>query len=137
MGHPDGDQPGHHVHAHQSRRPGDEARRPRTHRQHQFGRRHRRIAGLDSSLHRGQTAEELGQFGITVNSVAPGFVISGPRLQAYWDAEPHEAQRAHLATTFMRRVGRADDVSNAVLFLASEYASFITGQVISVNGGLR
>ncbi len=84
-----------------------------------------------------QTAEELGQFGITVNSVAPGFVISGPRLQTYWDAESPDAQRAHLATTFMRRVGRPEDVSNAVLFLASEYASFITGQVISVNGGIR
>jgi 3-oxoacyl-[acyl-carrier protein] reductase len=82
-----------------------------------------------------QMAAEFGEFGITVNSVAPGFVISSPFTQADWDRYSPEAQRAHLQGTFMRRVGAPDDIASAVLFLASDYASWITGQVISVDGG--
>jgi 3-oxoacyl-[acyl-carrier protein] reductase len=83
-----------------------------------------------------QMAAELGEFGITVNSVAPGFVISTPRTQKHWDVIPPEGQRAHLQKTFMRRLGKPDDVSNAVLFLASERSSWISGQILSVDGGL-
>ena len=83
-----------------------------------------------------QMAAELGEFGITVNSVAPGFVLSSPYTKKHWDAIPPEGQRAHLQKTFMRRVGKLEDISNAVLFLASERSSWISGQIISVDGGL-
>lgn len=84
-----------------------------------------------------QLAEELGPFGITVNAIAPGRVISKPWVQEAWDRRTPEEQKEHLERTYMRRLGRPDDVSNALLFLASDYASWITGQVLSVNGGIR
>ena len=83
-----------------------------------------------------QMAAELGEFGITVNSVAPGFVTSTPHTQKLWDDMPEQGKRAHLQRTFMRRVGKVDDVANAVLFLASDQTSWITGQVLSVDGGV-
>jgi 3-oxoacyl-[acyl-carrier protein] reductase len=82
-----------------------------------------------------QMAAEFGEYGITVNSVAPGFVLSSPFTHADWDHYSPEAQKAHIQNTFMRRVGTPDDIANVVLFLASDYAAWITGQVISVDGG--
>lgn len=82
-----------------------------------------------------QMAAELGQFGITVNSIAPGFVISNAFTIADWARYSAEAQQAHVQGTFMRRVGEPDDVASTALFLASDYASWITGQIISVDGG--
>ena len=82
-----------------------------------------------------QMAAEFGEYGITVNSVAPGFVLSSPFTQADWDRHSPQAQQAHIQNTFMRRIGTPDDIANAVLFLASDHASWITGQVISVDGG--
>jgi 3-oxoacyl-[acyl-carrier protein] reductase len=82
-----------------------------------------------------QMAAELGAFGITVNSVAPGFVLSSPFTQADWDRYSPDAQKAHIENTFMRRIGTPDDIAGAVLFLVSDHASWITGQVISVDGG--
>ena len=82
-----------------------------------------------------QMAAEFGEYGITVNSVAPGFVLSSPFTQADWDRYSPEAQKAHVQNTFMRRIGTPDDIADAVLFLASDHASWITGQVISVDGG--
>jgi 3-oxoacyl-[acyl-carrier protein] reductase len=84
-----------------------------------------------------QLADELGQYGITVNAVAPGRVISNAYAKQLWENRPEPEKQQFLERTFTRRVGRPDDVSNAVLFLASEYASWITGQVLSVNGGVR
>ncbi len=84
-----------------------------------------------------QLADELGQYGITVNAVAPGRVISNEHAKQLWAARPEAEKRQFLERTFTRRVGRPDDISNAVLFLASDYASWITGQVLSVNGGVR
>lgn len=82
-----------------------------------------------------QMAAEFGEYGITVNSVAPGFVLSSPFTQADWDRYSPQAQQAHIQSTFMRRIGTPDDIANAVLFLASDFAVWITGQVISVDGG--
>ena len=84
-----------------------------------------------------QLADELGQYGITVNAVAPGRVISTEFSRQAWDRRSKAEQRELLERTFTRRVGLPDDGSNAVLFLASDYASWITGQVLSVNGGVR
>lgn len=82
-----------------------------------------------------QMAMELGPYGITVNSVAPGFVLSNAFTKADWERYSPEAQKAHVEGTFMRRIGRPDDIASATLFLASDQASWLTGQVISVDGG--
>jgi 3-oxoacyl-[acyl-carrier protein] reductase len=82
-----------------------------------------------------QLAHELGPFGITVNSVAPGFVRSNPTTEKQWEAYGPEGQRRLVESIFLRRTGTVADISNIVLFLASGYAGWITGQAISVNGG--
>jgi 3-oxoacyl-[acyl-carrier protein] reductase len=84
-----------------------------------------------------QMAAELGAFGITVNAVAPGLVLSSPNTRNVWAKMSDDARRAHLDMTFMRRVGEIDDVANAVLFFASARTSWISGQVLSVDGGTR
>jgi len=82
-----------------------------------------------------QLSWELGPFGITVNSVAPGLVLSNPTSIRQWQSYPEEKQRAILEGTHTRRLGRPEDVVAAVLFLASDSASWISGQVLSVDGG--
>jgi 3-oxoacyl-[acyl-carrier protein] reductase len=82
-----------------------------------------------------QLAHELGQFGVTVNSVAPGFVRSNPSSEKQWASYGAEGQKAMLGRIATRRLGKAEDISNAVLFLASEQASWITGQTLPVDGG--
>ncbi len=82
-----------------------------------------------------QLAHELGPFGITVNSVAPGFVRSNPTTERQWEAYGAEGQQKLLQNIAMRRLGTVADIVNAVLFLASEHAAWITGQTLSVDGG--
>jgi 3-oxoacyl-[acyl-carrier protein] reductase len=82
-----------------------------------------------------QLAQELGPFGITVNNVAPGFVRSNPTTERQWDSYGAEGQRRLLDSLFLRRLGSAEDVAAAVLFFASDLAGWITGQVLSVDGG--
>src|SRR5687767_4274752 len=72
-------------------------------------------------------ASELGPYGITVNVVSLGPIQTGHI--------PPELEAAIAAQTPLRRVGRPDDVSDAIVFLASEQARWITGQVIHVGGG--
>ena len=76
-------------------------------------------------------AREVGSRGITVNAVAPGFIVS-----AMTDALPEDVRKAYLELIPLRKFGLPKDVSNAVQFLLSEEAAYITGQVIHVNGGL-
>ena len=82
-----------------------------------------------------QLAHELGPFGITVNSVAPGFVRSNPTTERQWASYGEAGQRALVEGIAMRRLGTPDDVAWAVLFLASDRAGWITGQVLPVDGG--
>jgi 3-oxoacyl-[acyl-carrier protein] reductase len=82
-----------------------------------------------------QLAHELGPFGITVNSIAPGFVRSNPTTERQWESYGPEGQQRLIETIALRRLGAPADIAHAVLFLASEYASWITGQVLSVSGG--
>jgi len=82
-----------------------------------------------------QMALELGPFGVTVNSVAPGFIRSNPSTEKQWESYGPEGQQRLMDGVFMRRPGRAEDIASAVLFLASEHASWISGQVLSVDGG--
>ena len=76
-------------------------------------------------------AREYGAKGITVNAVAPGFIQT-----AMTDVLPEEVKEAYLKQIPLARFGKAKDVANAVSFLASEKASYITGQVIEVTGGM-
>ncbi|MFT2721949.1 SDR family NAD(P)-dependent oxidoreductase [Deinococcus sp. A31D244] len=82
-----------------------------------------------------QLAHELGQWGITVNNVAPGFVRSNPTTERQWERYGEEGQRRLLDGLALRRLGSPDDIAHAVLFFASEQAGWITGQVLSVDGG--
>lgn len=82
-----------------------------------------------------QLAHELGPFGITVNSVAPGFVRSNPTTERQWEAYGAEGQRRLVENIALRRTGSVQDIVNAVLFLASDYAGWITGQCLSADGG--
>lgn len=82
-----------------------------------------------------QLAHELGPFGVTVNSVAPGFVRSNPATERQWQAYGEEGQKRLVGNIAMRRLGTPADIANAVMFLASEHAGWITGQTLSVDGG--
>jgi 3-oxoacyl-[acyl-carrier protein] reductase len=82
-----------------------------------------------------QLAHELGPFGITVNSVAPGFVRSNPTSERQWQGYGKAGQRELVNRIAMRRLGTSEDIARAVLFLASDEASWITGQTLSVDGG--
>ena len=82
-----------------------------------------------------QLAHELGPFGITVNSVAPGFIRSNPASEKQWAGYGEEGQRALLERIAMKRLGTAQDIANAVVFFASDLAGFINGQVFPVDGG--
>jgi 3-oxoacyl-[acyl-carrier protein] reductase len=76
-------------------------------------------------------AREVGSRGITVNAVAPGFIMT-----AMTEALPEEVRQAYLEAIPLKKFGLPKDVASAVKFLLSEDASYITGQVVSVNGGM-
>lgn len=82
-----------------------------------------------------QLARELGPFGITVNNVAPGFVRSNPATEKQWQSYGEEGQRKLVEGIPLRRLGTPGEIASAVLFLASDYAGWITGEVLRVSGG--
>jgi 3-oxoacyl-[acyl-carrier protein] reductase len=82
-----------------------------------------------------QMAHELGPFGITVNCIAPGFVLSNPTTEKQWESYGDEGQRKLVEGIALRRLGKAQDIANGVKFFVSDDASWITGQVISIDGG--
>lgn len=82
-----------------------------------------------------QLAHELGPFGITVNNVAPGFVRSNPTTERQWEAMGTEGQQRLIQNIALKRLGAPRDIANAVMFFASDLASWVTGQVLSVDGG--
>lgn len=82
-----------------------------------------------------QLAHELGAWGITVNNVAPGFVRSNPATERQWESYGADGQRALIERIALQRLGTPDDIAFGVLFFASDYANWITGQVLSIDGG--
>jgi 3-oxoacyl-[acyl-carrier protein] reductase len=82
-----------------------------------------------------QLAHELGPWGITVNNVAPGFVRSNPTTEKQWLSYGEEGQRRLVDSIALKRLGTPDDIAQAVMFFASDFAGWITGQVLSVDGG--
>lgn len=84
------------------------------------------VIGFTRSL-----AAELGAYGVTVNAVAPGLIKTDMT-----DAIPDQIREGMISAVPLKRIGQLQDIGNIVGFLASDSASYITGQVISVDGGL-
>jgi len=82
-----------------------------------------------------QTARELGEFGIRVNCVAPGFIRSNPASERQWQAMGEAGQRRLLDSIALRRLGEPEDIARAVVFFAGDDARYVSGQTISVDGG--
>ena len=77
------------------------------------------------------TAKELGSRNIRCNAVAPGFIQS-----KMTDVLSEDVKKAYMETIPLRRFGTAEDIASCVAFLVSPDAAYITGQIISVNGGM-
>ncbi len=84
------------------------------------------IIGMTKSL-----ARELGSRGITVNAIAPGYIQT-----EMTDVLPEEVKESILSTVPLKRMGQTKDIAETVAFLASDKAAYITGQTISVDGGM-
>ncbi len=82
-----------------------------------------------------QLAHELGAWGITVNNIAPGFVLSNPNSIRQFEAYGEAGQRALIERFALKRLGAPEDIAHGVLFFASDYAGWVTGQVLSIDGG--
>jgi 3-oxoacyl-[acyl-carrier protein] reductase len=82
-----------------------------------------------------QLAHELGPWRITVNNIAPGFIRSNPTTERQWESYGPDGQRQLVDRIALKRLGTADDIAYGVLFFASRYAGWITGQVLSIDGG--
>ena len=76
-------------------------------------------------------AKEMGPRGIRANAIAPGFIVSDMT-----DALPEAVKEEYLRNIPLHRGGTVEDIANAALFLACDLSSYITGQVLAVNGGL-
>ena len=77
------------------------------------------------------TAKELGSRNIRCNAVAPGFIQS-----KMTDVLPDDVKKAYMDTIPLKRFGTAEDIAKAVAWLAGDEAAYVTGQIISVNGGM-
>ena len=82
-----------------------------------------------------QLCHELGTWGITVNCIAPGFIRSNDNTERQWAAMGAAGQQSLLNSIALKRPGSAQDIANGVLFFASDRASWISGQTISIDGG--
>ncbi len=84
------------------------------------------LIGVTKSL-----ANEVASRSVRVNALAPGFIES-----VMTDAIPHDAREKMIAAIPMKRLGKPEDIAEAALFLASDSSSYITGQVLPIDGGM-
>jgi 3-oxoacyl-[acyl-carrier protein] reductase len=82
-----------------------------------------------------QLAHELGPWSITVNCIAPGFVRSNANTERQWQSYGEDGQRKLVEGIALKRLGTPQDIAYGALFFASDYAAWITGQVLSIDGG--
>ncbi|HUD80391.1 MAG TPA: SDR family oxidoreductase [Streptosporangiaceae bacterium] len=82
-----------------------------------------------------QMAHELGPAGITVNCIAPGFILSNPTTELQWQSYGADGQRELINGIATRRLGAPADIANGVQFFVSERSGWVTGQVIAIDGG--
>lgn len=82
-----------------------------------------------------QLSQELARHGITVNSVAPGFVLSNETTQRQWESYGPDGQTQLVQRIHTRRLGQPEDIAAAVAFFAGEASGWTTGQILSVDGG--
>ncbi len=82
-----------------------------------------------------QLAHELGPHGITVNCIAPGFVLSNPTTRAQWESYGEVGQQALVAGIAVRRTGTPEDIARGVEFFVAPDAGWVTGQTLSIDGG--
>jgi NAD(P)-dependent dehydrogenase (short-subunit alcohol dehydrogenase family) len=90
------------------------------------------LIGLTKSL-----ALELGPKGITVNTIPPGMVVTPMLEKAIAEGRFTDSLEHFAKITPVRRAGRPEDIANAAVFLCQDESSYITGQIIGVNGGRR
>lgn len=83
-----------------------------------------------------QLSLELGRHGITVNSIAPGFILSNPATERQWQTYGPDGQAEIINRIHTRRLGSPEDIAAAAAFLTSDEAGWITGQILSVDGGI-
>lgn len=83
-----------------------------------------------------QLSLELARHGITVNSIAPGFILSNPATERQWAAYGPEGQAQLINRIHTRRLGTPEDIAAAAAFLVSDAAGWITAQILSVDGGV-
>lgn len=82
-----------------------------------------------------QLSFEFARHGITANSVAPGFIRSNPATEKQWASYGPEGQARLLEGIHRRRPGKPEDIANAVLFFADPASDWVSGQILSVDGG--
>ncbi len=82
-----------------------------------------------------QLAYDWGKSGIRVNAIAPTVTLTGDRIQGLWEAKSEEEKRKVISAIPLGRLGTPEEVAAAVVFLASDESSFITGITLDVNGG--
>jgi len=82
-----------------------------------------------------QLGHELGAWDITVNCIAPGFVRSNANTERQWESYGEKGQQELIDGIALKKLGTPEDIAHGVLFFASDYAGWITGQTIAIDGG--
>ena len=82
-----------------------------------------------------QLSWELAPHGVTVNGVAPGFILSNPATRRQWQAFGAEGQQRVIEAIHTKRLGEPEDIAHAALFFADPASGWITGEILSVDGG--